>query len=146
MSSPRCRTPGNPVTKGSGKIPRTDLRLVGAQILWTPPLRPVWWDGPALVMDWQGTGAWVLGPTGILSPDVQRSCSAVSSIYHHQFFLCYLLYPATWRSDIVLCKWLLGDICDLSVCCIYMTACFDHSVWYGLVATGCELVSRRAVN
>ena len=62
------------------------------------------------------------------------------------FFLCYLLYPATWRSDIVLCKWLLADIWDLSVCCIYMTSCFDHSVWYGLVATRCELVSRRAVN
>ena len=50
----------------------------------------------------------------------------------------WTLQCTTWRSDIVLCKWLLGDICDLSVCCIYMTSCFDHSVWYGLVATGCE--------
>ena len=27
-----------------------------------------------------------------------------------------------------------------------MMSCFDHCVWYGLVATGCELISRRAAN
>ena len=64
-------------------------------VLWTPPLRPVWWNGPALVMDWQGTGAWVLGPARMLSPDVQWSCSAVSSIYHYHFFFVtyYILLP-----------------------------------------------------